>query len=317
MSDSATAASLFDCEDAHLLALHLLKQAQSKLGPVFDAIGRDHEGADDQSNVDFRKATWKKSLSSAREWRHTQDTVDASLKPLYKSCLSFYIRSVLLRSSQRAVPKMHHFVKRFFSELIDSYDMQTGNFFNRFGHQDQLSATRAAMRLALHKLMAVKPVGMSQISILSGGSRAARHRDDAHVPSVGPDDSVSVATFSRLMPPPKRHTPPPKRHTRHAEPAVEKRHTKRRSTHGSSSRAGHSRLSRRSQILERPAVRASTADRVSVANGTADRVSAVNRPPSKLPEYKETEDDSGNDSDDVHVSDVTHITENSVRRVRT
>lgn len=311
-SRSTTAASLFDCEDAHLLALHLLKQVQIKLGPVFDAIGGDvHDTADDKSNVDFRKTTWKKSLASAREWRHTQDTVDTSLKPLYKSCLSFYIRSVLLRS-QRAVPKMHHFVKRFFSEMIDSYDMQTGNFFERFGHQDQLSATRAAMRLALHKLMAVKPVGMSQVSMLSGGSRVT-YRDNVQVQSVGPDDSVSVATYSRLMPPPSRHT-------RH-RPVVEQRNTQRRSTHGSASRADHARLSRRPQIRERPADRAvrQTTDRVSAVNRSPanDRVSAVNRSPSKLPEYKETEDVSGNDSDDVHVSDVTHITQQSVRRVRT
>ena len=151
-NNNQTIASLFDCEDAHLMALHLLKQAQSKLGPVYDAIDGVMGRSDDQSNLAFRKSTWKKSLMSAREWKHSADSVDDSLKPLYKSCLTFYIRSVLLRDSQRAVPKFHHFVKRFFAELIDSYDMQTGNFFERFGHQDQLSATRAAMRLALNKI---------------------------------------------------------------------------------------------------------------------------------------------------------------------
>ena len=119
--------------------------------------------------------------------------LNSSSKPIYKSCLVHYIRSVLKRSDQKAVPKLHHFMRKFFDKLLSYQEIKSGDFFGSFGHSDQLSCVRAAMRECLHDLLSIKPMAMSQISV-------SIQEENEEAPSVGPDDSVSVATFSKLMP---------------------------------------------------------------------------------------------------------------------
>ena len=180
---------LFDSEASHLLSIHLLREVQEKLGPVHSAL--DWTVADTQSK--FVERTWKKSLNSAYQWKFTSENTNSSSKPIYKSCLVHYIRSVLKRSDQKAVPKLHHFMRKFFDKLLSYQEIKSGDFFGSFGHSDQLSCVRAAMRECLHDLLSIKPMAMSQISV-------SIQEENEEAPSVGPDDSVSVATFSKLMP---------------------------------------------------------------------------------------------------------------------
>ena len=180
---------LFDVEQSHLLSLYLLREVQNNLQPVYSAL--DWSSPDTESR--FVPRTWQKHLRSASTWKFSSKQSNVSSKKLYKACMMHYIRSVLNRPDQKAVPKLHHFMRKFFDRIISSNEMQSGDFFGKFGHADQMSCIQAAMRECLYDLMSHKPMAYSQISSIE-------EEDDVAAPSVGPDDSVSVASLSRLMP---------------------------------------------------------------------------------------------------------------------
>lgn len=176
---------LFDCEHAHLFVLKLKDMIDSKFSDVYDVLYQN--SSDLQSK--FQEQSWEAAMTKVRSRSasyYSSALHKPELKRIYKSLLTFYLRSVL-KSSEIKAPRVNYLIQHIMKQFGTAMKQQP-DYFASFGYADQVVFIQSMLRKALYELVALKQ------------EKRAFHSSRTEAQSIGPDDSVSVASLSRLTP---------------------------------------------------------------------------------------------------------------------
>ena len=225
---------LFDLEESNLLAIKLMEFIHAKLAPVFDTLFSFR----DDIRSSFQRENWTMALDKIkrRGSAHYEPLqADEELRFLYKSSFSFYVRNVLKAREVNSIPKINHFMNTFVGVVVsNSHVMQTPAYFSEYKYADRLEFIKSSLRQTLSYTMKrerqqhpktttkkqpsihagfklpappqsrkpneshSKRTTQSRVSKTSNSIRPSRQASVAA--SIGPDDSISVAPFSKLQP---------------------------------------------------------------------------------------------------------------------
>lgn len=212
---------IFQLEEANLLALKLMDFVHNKFNPLFSTLFRFH----DDIKSGFQRDNWKMALEkirrrSASHYDNLQ--TDTELRQLYKTALTFYVRNVIKSPEITSIPKLNHFVHAFVGVITtDKQTMGTPVYFNEYKYADRLGFVKSALRRTLYKTIGHKHLSAGAKTVPKPASKTVAKKPPAASPpeqplsrtskhsksvrrsvpaSIGPDDSISVAPFSRLQP---------------------------------------------------------------------------------------------------------------------
>ena len=220
---------VFQLEYANLLAIYLKRYFDDKIEPIHITLYNRKTGSiaiNNETEVaitsTFKRDNWNEAIYKLKMRSPTHYSDKALLLPqdiniIYKSSLTFYARGVLNSTEINCIPKLYHFLHSFMQTMLESPPVVDASYFSNFGYQDRLQFVRSVMRITLHKIF-TNSQKMQGGLMANGDTKAtpavqvfssplkkktvlsAHHRHHGFSRSIGPEDSISVAPYSRLQP---------------------------------------------------------------------------------------------------------------------